>query len=320
MNEIGRKITNKLIELHGGKDFTIAFLPYKRSMWNSMQSVYEECKASGIDAHCMPIPYYRMKENKQVDKIDSDFKLFGDIAERIEDLEQLHPDYIAIHYQYEDHNKVTNMLPQFFTKALKDKYGAKIIFLPYGIGMGRGHFALQPGCRYIDYAFLEDQDNLERFNAGWQYMGVDFTGRAFTFGSPKLDLIHRDPVPVPDEWLRIIDGRSVTLVANSLGAFLTDPLGRIALYREYITRETEGGRAVIFRPHPLLTQTIKSMMPHITDRYTELIGWMRTQKYLIIDDTEYLEYSFSVADKLISDPSSLLPMWITSGRGYEVLP
>ena len=320
MNEIGRKITNKLIELHGGKDFTIAFLPYKRSMWNSMQSVYEECKASGIDAHCMPIPYYRMGENKTIDRIDSDFELFGDIAERVEDLGELHPDYIAIHYQYEDHNKVTNMLPEYFTHALKERYGAKIVFLPYGIGMGSGHFALQPGCREIDIAFLEDQDNLERFIAGWKFKGVDFTGRVFTFGSPKLDLINREAVPVPDEWVDIISGRKVTLVSNSLGAFLMDPLTRMNLYQNVITHEIEEGRAVIFRPHPLLTQTIKSMLPNVQANYDGLMLWMRLQLYLIIDETEYLEYSFSIADKMISDPSSLVPMWSGSGRAYEVLP
>ena len=105
MNEIGRKIADKLIELHGSSDFTICFLPYKRSMWDCMRSVYEECIASGAETHLLPLPYYRMKINKEVDYIDYDD--FGKDAEPIENLEKLYPDYVVIHYQYNGNNKVT---------------------------------------------------------------------------------------------------------------------------------------------------------------------------------------------------------------------
>ena len=50
MNEIGKRIADKLAEIHGSRDFSIAFLPYKRSMWNSMESVYTECWSSGARA------------------------------------------------------------------------------------------------------------------------------------------------------------------------------------------------------------------------------------------------------------------------------
>lgn len=318
MNEIGRRITDKLIEIHGSADFSIAFLPYKRSMWNSMQSVYEECKASGIEVHCMPIPYLRMKENKQPDYLDTDRHLFGDIAEPIEDLE--HADYIAIHYQYEDHNKVTNMLPQYFTKALKERYGAKIVFLPYGIGMGEKHFSLQPGCRYVDYAFLESEDQAERFIAGWMTQGVDFNGRCFGFGSAKLDAMGKLSSDIPEEWAEIFNGRSITLIINSLGPFLENPVGHIEQYRLRIWKEIKEGRAVIFRPHPLLRTTIKSMIPNTAHYYSEFVSWMYMQDYLIFDESEYLERALGVSDRLICDMSSVLPMWQCTGKPYEVLP
>lgn len=317
MNKIGRRITDKLIEIHGSTDFSIAFLPYKRSMWNSMASVYEECKASGIDAHCYPIPYLRMKENKVPDYLDTDFYLFGDIAERIEDLE--HADYIAIHYQYEDHNKVTNMIPKYFTKSLKERYGAKIVYLPYGIGMGLGHFSLQPGCRYVDYAFLEDETQAERFIAGWLSQGIDFNGRCFGYGSAKLDAVQDLPHAIPDDWAGIIGDKSVTLVCNSLGPFLGNPSGKLKMYQFVISNEIKKERAVIFRPHPLLRQTIKSMVPYMMEQYEELLSWMNTQ-CAIVDESEYLERAMGAADRMISDPSSVVHMWRVTGRPYEVLP
>ena len=318
MNEIGRRIVDKLIELHGSKDFSIAFLPYKRSMWNSMQSVYEECKASGIDAHCYPIPYIRMKEGKQPDFVDTDFCLFGNIAERIEDLQ--HADYIAIHYQYEDHNKVTNMLPQYFTKALKEKYQCKIIFLPYGIGSGNGWFSLQPGCKDIDYAFLEDENNAERFIAGWLTQGVDFNGRVFALGSPKLDALTKPSEKIPDEWKSIIGRRSVTLVINSLSSFLMDPFVRILVYRDCIRTEIDKGHAVIFRPHPLLRTTIKSMVPISEQHYERFLKDIKAMGSVIVDESEYLERAAGIADRLIGDCSSVIPMWAETGKPYEVLP
>lgn len=316
MNEIGRKIVDKIIELHGSKDFSIAFLPYKRSMWNSMASVYEECIAAGIDAHCFPIPYARMKERGQIDYIDTDFELFGDIAEPIESLTRT--DYIVIHYQYEDHNRVTNMLPEYFTMALKDRYQCKIIYIPYGIRMGTDHFVLHSGLCQIDMAFLESEEDAISFVDKWQNVGVDFTGRVFSFGSPKLDAAKKLEKYVPKEWAELIGNREVTLLVNSLGAYLTDPYQRIILYTKAVKEEIQRNRAVIFRPHPLLLTTIKSMRPETLWRYNQMIDEFKSLG-VIVDESEYLERAMAASDRLITDPSSVLPMWEETGKPWGML-
>lgn len=316
MNEIGRKITDKLIELHGSAEFTIAFLPYKRSMWNSMQSVYEECLASGIDAHCYPIPYCRLKQNKELDYIDNDFDLFGDIAEPIEKLQRA--DYLAVHYQYENNNKVTNMLPEYFTKALKERYHAKAIFLPYGIYGKNTRFVLQPGCRYIDYAFVESQDAEQVFVSAWQTQGVNFEGRCWGYGSPKLDIAARLTKEIPEEWRDIIGDRYVVLVLNSLGPYLSCPPKRLELYRTHCAEQIAKGNAVIFRAHPLLRTTIKSMVPSTAEMYEEFIAWAKSNG-VIVDETEYLERAMSAADFLISDGSSVITMWQQTGKGMKII-
>lgn len=317
MNEIGRKITDKLIEIHGSTDFSIAFLPYKRSMWNSMSSVYEECLASGIDAHCMPIEYACMKQNKEIDYITTDYYLFGEIAEPIEKLEQV--DYIAIQYQYQDQNRVTNMLPKYFTKALKERYNCKIIFLPYGIGMGQKHFAIQPGCRDVDYAFLEDEDNMERFIAGWKYLGIDFAGRCWAFGSPKFDVVRDLQKIVPPEWKHDIKDRTVVLIINSLAPFLSNPFERMDMYEYFVRKELDEGHTVIFRPHPLLRTTIRSMRPDTEKRYRELIELFESMRFVIVDESEYLERAIAASDRLISDISSVMVMWQETGKPYKII-
>ena len=317
MNEIGRRITDKLIEIHGSTDFCIAFLPYKRSMWNSMASVYEECKAAGAEVHCMPIPYICLKEDKQVDYITSDFALFEPIAEPIEMLKNV--DYIAIHYQYEDKNRVTSMLPEYFTKALKDKYNCKIVYLPYGIGAGSGHFAIQPGCRHIDYGFLEDENQAERFIAAWQTQGVDFTGRVFGYGSPKMDAAKKLQKAIPAEWANQIGDRSVTLICNSLAPFLREPYPRMDAYERIVIWQVAHGNAVIFRPHPLMRQTITSMRPDTKERYASLMLTFTSMEHVILDESEYLERAMAASDYLISDPSSVLEMWKVTGKEYKQL-
>lgn len=318
MNEIGRKITEKLIEIHGSANFKIAFLPYKRSMWNSMASVYEECKAAGADAHCYPIPYLRMKENKEPDYLDSDFSLFGNIAEPIETLDRA--DFVAIHYQYEDNNFVTNMIPKYFTDALKERYRAKVVYLPYGIGSSTGAFAIQPGCRHVDYAFLENEECAERFIAGWKTQGIDFTGRVFGFGSAKLDVARSlSEKVIPAEWIEQIGDRTTILIVNSLGPFLRDPFRRIDLYEQFIIRNLYEEHAVIFRPHPLLRTTIRSMRPDTSERYEAFIRAISNWDHVILDESEYLERAIEASDRMIADPTSVIAMWRETGKPYKII-
>ena len=313
--KIGKRIADKIIEIHGSKDFSMAFLPYKRSMWNSMASVYDELKAQGVDVHCMPIPYKCLKANKEVDYITNDYELFGDIAEPVELLKQA--DYVAIHYQYEDHNKVTSMLPRYFTKEIKERYKAKIIYLPYGIGMGEGHFALQPGCRDVDYAFLENEEQAERFIAGWKLKGVDFEGRVFGYGSAKLDAVRDIEKVIPEEWQDIIEDKPVLLITTSLGPFLTQPKERLMYYMENVAANFRQN-TIIFRPHPLMRQAIKSMTDYCLNDYEQMLSDFR-RIGVIVDESEYLERAIAAADYLISDPSSVVEMWKATGKPFTII-
>ena len=322
MNEIGRKITDKLIEIHGSADFTIAFLPYKRSMWDSMESVFEECLKSGIDAHCIPIPYYRKKANKQIDYIDNDFICFDFYAEPVANLETLKPDFIAIHYQYDNNNSVTGMLPQYCTDALKEKYQCDIIYLPYGIpygGTSIRHFRIQPGIANVDYFFLNSEAERIGFIADWAEMGIDMTDKVFGFGSPKIDAVLKATKAIPTEWQQAIGSRTVILVANSLGPYLARPFERLKAYEHYITKELEQNHAVIFRPHPLLSTTINSMRPDTMAAYHNFIDKFWNEPHCIIDHSEYLERAIGVADRLISDPSSIVELWRATGKPYKVI-
>ena len=300
MNEIGKRITEKLIEIHGSADFVIGFLPYKRSMWNSMESVYQECLKADAAACILPLPYYLMPEKKVVCELD----LFPVNALDISMLQKISFDYLVIHYPYDGNNKVTSMLPEYYTAQLRN-YG-KVIFIPYSCTPGI-FTRLHSGLANIDYAFLRSEEECEAFIATWAELGVDFSGRVFGYGSPKMDAIEK------------CSRGSATLVINSLAPFLSAPFRRLQLYQHHISNEIGRGRRVIFRPHPLLRQTIKSMRPDTEAAYNKFISWCETRDNVYVDETEDLEHALEQADYLISDPSSVLEMWQSTGREYTVL-
>lgn len=304
MNEIGRKITDKLIEISGKDKFSIAFLPYKRSMWNSMESVYEECKAAGAETYVIPLPYQRIVDGK-VDAFDTDKDLF-DNAQSVLLLARKKFDFVVIHYPYDDKNRVTRMWPEYHTDQLK-KYG-DVVYIPYSCTNMR-QLRVQPGIANVDYAFVGTEAEADAFVQEWVELGVDFSGRVFGYGSPKMDAIQK---------LQHDEPTNTVLILNSLASYLYNPFAKIEQYKAVIIEQMAAGYTVIFRPHPLLRQTIKSMRPDTEHKYIELIEWAKSLG-VYVDETEYLERALREADILISDPSSVLQMWQSTGREYKVL-
>lgn len=301
MNDIGKRITDKLIEIYGSKDFTIAFLPYKRSMWNSMESVYEECKAAGAKAYCVPIPYYKVVDGRIVG-IASDREYY-EFKRSVSFFEKNIFDFVVIHYPYDGNNKVTRMCSTFHTAKLR-KYG-KVVYIPYSCTNMR-QLRIQPGIANIDYAFLGSEAEAEAFIREWKEYGVDFTGKVFGFGSPKMDAAQK------------LSSGSATVILNSLGPFLTNPFGKMKQYSDIMLEETAKGKEVIFRPHPLLRQTIESMRPDTEREYLSLLNFAG-HLGVEVDESEDLEKTLGRADYLISDPSSVLEMWASTGRRYQVI-
>lgn len=299
MNEIGKKITQELIRIYESADFVIGFLPYKRSMWNSMASVYEECLNAGAVAYILPLPYYLMPDKTEVCERD----LFTN-ALPIDLLKKITFDFLVIHYPYNGKNKVTSMLPEYYTEQLRN-YG-KVIFIPYSCSPGV-FSRIHSGLANIDYAFLTSEAECSAFINVWKTYGVDYTGKVFGYGSPKMDAIQK------------CGTGSATLVIGSLAAFLASPMDRINLWEHHIKSELDRGRKVIFRPHPLLEQTIKSMRPDMKEPYERFLLWAYAHSRVWVDESEDLEAALSSADYLISDPSSVLEMWQSTGREYRII-
>lgn len=301
MNEIGRKIKDKLCEIYRSDNFRIAFLPYKRSMWNSMQSVYEECVNSGIETYCMAMPYIRKAGRRMPEILDKD--TFENAID-IDRLPELKTDFVVIHYPYDGNNTVTSMIPKYYTAELK-KYG-QVVYIPYSCTNMR-QLRVQPGIANVDYAFVGSETEAEEFVREWAELGVDFSGRVFGLGSPKMDAA-----------AKLETGSGTTVIINSLGPFLTAPFYKLEAYRANVISEIHEGRKVIFRPHPLLRQTIRALRPDTEAEYDKLLEDIKAAGG-IVDETEYLEETLGMADYMIADPSSVVQMWQSTGRRCRII-
>ena len=111
----------------------IAFFPYKISMWDSLESIWE---AASRDERCecqlVPIPYYTKNEAGEVEAEHYEGDRFPASAldYRTYFPEQEKPDIMYIHNPYDQYNKVTMVDPRFFSTELK-KAGGLLVYVPY---------------------------------------------------------------------------------------------------------------------------------------------------------------------------------------------
>ena len=113
----------------------IAFLPYKASMWDSLESVWRAAEEDpDCDAYVVPIPYYDRKGDGTLGAYHYEGKDFpADVPivyfENYR-LEDRRPDIVYIHNPYDQGNFVTTVDSRFYSGEIK-KYADKLVYIPY---------------------------------------------------------------------------------------------------------------------------------------------------------------------------------------------
>ena len=113
----------------------IVFLPYKASMWNSLESAWRAaCAAPDCDVYVIPIPYYYRNLDGSFRDMQYEGEQFPDTMTITDyssyDFENRHPDVIFIHNPYDDCNLTTSVPPCFYSSNLR-QYTEKLIYIPY---------------------------------------------------------------------------------------------------------------------------------------------------------------------------------------------
>lgn len=113
----------------------IVFLPYKASMWDSLESVWKAADEDPeCDAYVIPIPYFDKNPDGSFKEAHYEGEQYPDYVPVTDyndyNFEARRPDVIYIHNPYDNCNHVTSVHPFFYSDNLK-KYTDKLVYIPY---------------------------------------------------------------------------------------------------------------------------------------------------------------------------------------------
>lgn len=320
----------------------VVFLPYKASMWDSLESVWKAADADeNTDAYVIPIPYYDKNPDGSFREEHYEGDLYSNhipITRYNEyDFENRRPDMIFIHNPYDGFNYVTSVHPFFYSENLK-KFTDLLVYIPYfTLGEiepdnqeaveGMKHFCITQGVVNADKVIVQSENMKKIYvNVLTDFMkeqtGEDTRGywnkKILGLGSPKLDKVmdtRREEVSVPEEWLKVIehaDGsrKKIVLYNTGVQALLTHSEKMNAKIKDVLRvfREYQGEVALLWRPHPLVEATIKSMRPKVWEEYKEIMDTYRTEGWGIYDDTADLNRAIALSDAYYGDGSSIVQL------------
>lgn len=287
----------------------IFFLPYKASMWDSLESVW---KAADEDKeHCiayvMPIPYADLTPEHTVAEWHCEKDLFPKDVPTVDwqtvDLSEICPDAIFIHNPYDQYNAVTSVESRYYSFNLK-KYTRKLVYIPYYATAG-GMADMQSMCSaylHADYIVIQAEKFRKFFDASLP------DEKFLPLGSPKFDNVIRlckNPPEPPAEWREKMQGRKVYFYNTSLTGVL-DCVPIFFRKMRYVFEIFKGRTDVclIWRPHPLMEATLKSMRPEFIPEFERLRNEFLSQDIGIYDRTEDIESTIALCDAYIGDGGS----------------
>ncbi|MBP2633272.1 MAG: hypothetical protein H6Q70_3900, partial [Firmicutes bacterium] len=143
--------------------YYIIFMPYKASMWDSLESIWHACKEDDrCECHVVPIPYYEFDSSTNRWEYRYEGAQFPAEVPIIEYQkyfpEKNRPDVAYVHNPYDDQNLVTRVDPRFYSWELK-KYVNNLVYIPYYVTSGffaQEHLALSI-YQHMDYMVVQSQ-------------------------------------------------------------------------------------------------------------------------------------------------------------------
>lgn len=323
------------------------FLPYKASMWDSLESIW---KAAEEDLDCtaivMPIPYYDKRPDGSLAEMHYETDLFPpDVPVTpydAYDFEARHPDIIFIHNPYDDENLVTSVHPFFFSKNLK-QYTDELVYVPYFIQeeidpsnqaavSKMEHFCILPGVVNSDYVIVQSEamrqvyvDVLVKYTS--EEVRSHWQKRILGLGSPKVDRVcglRREDFELPEDWRKRIyreDGSRKKVIFYNTSVALAIQNGEALLDKmEWVFRIFEESRedvVLLWRPHPLMEATIAAMCPQLAERYAKIVVKYKEAGWGIYDDSADMYRAIAVSDGYYGDKSSVV--WLYQKTGKPVM-
>ncbi len=314
------------------------FLPYKASMWDSLESIWKAADEDpDCDAYVIPIPYYDKKPDGSFGEMHYEGDQYPDYVPitdyKTYDFADRRPDLIFIHNPYDNNNFVTSVMPCFYSNNLK-QFTDKLVYVSYLIlgdidpeneeaVNGISHFCTTPGVINADKVIVQSENMKKAYvraltKAAGEASRKYWEEKILGLGSPKTDKVmntRKEDVAVPEEWKRIIekpDGswRKVVFYNTSVSALLQNDEKMLAKIRDVLRvfHENRDEVTLLWRPHPLMEATIKAMRPGLREEYEGIVDRYRSDGWGIYDDTADLDRAIALSDGYYGDWSSVVEL------------
>lgn len=305
----------------------IVFMPYKASMWDSLESIWLAAKEDeNCEAFVVPIPYYDRNPDLSLGEFHYEGGEYPDYVPIVHyndyDVSARRPDVIYIHNPYDERNRVTTVHPRFYSYNLK-KFTDMLVYVPYfisGAYLNTQLFAdkhLTSCVNAVDKIIVQSETHKKLYVAS----GVN-ESKLLVLGSPKIDPIaamYKDKINVPSDWVPKLHGKKSVILNSSIGSLLNDPNYIIKLRNRLSTILSYQDLVLIWRPHPLLETTIASMRPAMYDDYKEVVHMVKNKENVILDQNPSTMPATLVSDGMISDLSSWARQYITTEKPVLLL-
>lgn len=315
------------------------FLPYKASMWTSLESLWMAADADpDCEAIVIPIPYYELDAMGRKNKLCYEGKLFPNyvpITDYTEyNIEDEQPEIICIHNPYDDINTVTRVPEQFYSSYLRE-HTSCLVYSSY-------YTRMIVDLRSRDRLYLPGMINAHKIiveSEGFKKILIDKYGYALdkllAVGSPKIDGVVtriRQHYEMPEEWKSKLVGRKAVFLLNThmlyfikWENYVEKVEGRknfgIQYHKKILnTILDRSDCGLIWRPHPLL-KTVMNRKDYGEEPYRESLQFIETMEDMIrcssngvIDTTADYGMAFHCTDALISTYSTLVQEYMVTGK------
>lgn len=324
----------------------VVFLPYKASMWDSLESIWQAAdEDKSCDAFVIPIPYYDKNPDgslKEVHYEAEEYPAYVQITHYNDyDFKQHHPDMIFIHNPYDECNFVTSVHPFFYSSNLI-QFTDLLVYIPYYIlheilpedkvaVKNIQHFCTVPGVFNADKVIVQSESMrrvyinvLTDATSGLGKNRAYWEKRIYGLGSPKMDKAvntKRNKLQVPEEWMRIIqkpDGKLKNIILYNTGvdALIKQSDRMLEKIKNVlqIFKESQNEVVLLWRPHPLVKATIKSMRPALWTEYKLIEEKYRNEGWGIFDESSDMNRALAISNAYYGDNSSLVRLFLNTGR------
>ncbi len=318
LEEVQRNVTRL------SEQIPVVFMPYKASMWDCMESVWE---AAREDPDCapfvVPIPYYDTQEGKiTATHYEGDqFPAYVRVTDYQNfPLEEIHPGAIFIHNPFDDYNKVTSVPPQFYSGELK-KCTDRLIYIPYYV---------TGEAVYVTHRYIPPYDNMDFIVTQCENMIASYSAelpreKFLPFGSPVADRIlklENARPEIPESWKSQLKngqdfGSDRAVMLNTSISLLMKEKDRFLDKIEYLfdVAKRSQGITLVWRPHPLLYASAQSLGEAYAARLGELERKFSQDKIGVLDKNPDVGVTVALCDAYLGETaSSMIHMFGIAGK------